>query len=116
MRCCSVGAVATCHGISARCRLGGRAHPAAREPYAPPTHHDTTAEVPVPTGQVNRYDTEKGFGFLTRDDGGDVFVHRDALPQGVPGLKPGSRVEFGIVEGRRGERTLTVKVLDDLEA
>jgi cold shock protein len=66
----------------------------------------------VPTGKVKWYDTEKGFGFLTRDDGGDVFVHRDALPQGVPGLKPGSRVEFGIVDGRRGEQALTVKVLD----
>jgi CspA family cold shock protein len=68
----------------------------------------------VPTGKVKWYDTEKGFGFLTRDDGGDVFVHRDALPQGVPALKPGSRVEFGIVDGRRGEQALTVTVLDPL--
>ena len=68
----------------------------------------------MPTGKVKWYDTEKGFGFLTRDDGGDVFVHRDALPQGVPGLKPGSRVEFGIVDGRRGEQALTVKVLDPM--
>ena len=68
----------------------------------------------MPTGKVKWYDTEKGFGFLTRDDGGDVFVHRDALPQGVPGLKPGARVEFGIVDGRRGEQALTVKLLDPL--
>jgi cold shock protein len=68
----------------------------------------------VPTGKVKWYDTDKGFGFLTRDDGGDVYVRRDALPQGVPTLKPGSRVEFGIVEGRKGEQALTVKVLDPL--
>ena len=68
----------------------------------------------MPTGKVKWYDTEKGFGFLTRDDGGDVFVHRDALPHGVPGLKPGSRVEFGIVEGRRGEQALTVTLLDPI--
>ena len=68
----------------------------------------------MPTGKVKWYDTEKGFGFLTRDDGGDVFVHRDALPAGVPGLKPGSRVEFGIVDGRRGEQALTVKVLSPM--
>ena len=50
----------------------------------------------MPTGKVKWYDTEKGFGFLSRDDGGDVFVHESALPEGVPALKPGSRVEFGI--------------------
>ncbi|MDQ1619758.1 MAG: cold shock protein [Actinomycetota bacterium] len=66
----------------------------------------------MPTGKVKWYDTEKGFGFLTRDDGGDVFVHRDALPQGVETLKPGSRVEFGIVDGRRGEQALTLKLLE----
>lgn len=66
----------------------------------------------MPSGKVKWYDTEKGFGFLTRDDGGDVFVHRDALPHGVEALKPGSRVEFGIVDGRRGEQALTVTLLD----
>jgi CspA family cold shock protein len=66
----------------------------------------------VPTGKVKWYDTDKGFGFLSRDDGGDVFVHQSALPAGVPALKPGSRVEFGIVDGKRGEQALTVKLLD----
>jgi CspA family cold shock protein len=68
----------------------------------------------VPTGKVKWYDTDKGFGFLSRDDGGDVFVHESALPEGVAALKPGSRVEFGIVDGRRGEQALTVTVLDEL--
>jgi CspA family cold shock protein len=68
----------------------------------------------VPTGKVKWYDTDKGFGFLSRDDGGDVFVHSSALPAGVPALKPGTRVEFGIVDGRRGEQALTVKLLDPL--
>jgi len=68
----------------------------------------------VPTGKVKWYDTEKGFGFLSRDDGGDVFVHQSALPAGIPALKPGSRVEFGIVDGKRGEQALTVKVLDPI--
>ena len=66
----------------------------------------------MPTGKVKWYDTDKGFGFLSRDDGGDVFVHQSALPAGVPALKPGSRVEFGIVDGKRGEQALTVKLLD----
>ena len=68
----------------------------------------------MPTGKVKWYDTEKGFGFLTRDDGGDVFVHSSALPPGVASLKPGTRVEFGIVDGRRGEQALTVTLLDPL--
>ena len=66
----------------------------------------------MPTGKVKWYDTDKGFGFLSRDDGGDVFVHQSALPAVVPALKPGSRVEFGIVDGKRGEQALTVKLLD----
>jgi len=66
----------------------------------------------VPTGKVKWYDTEKGFGFLSRDDGGDVFVHSSALPGGVAALKPGSRVEFGVGEGRRGEQALSVRLLE----
>lgn len=68
----------------------------------------------MPTGKVKWYDTDKGFGFLSRDDGGDVFVHLSALPDGVPALKPGSRVEFGIVAGKRGEQALSVVLLDPL--
>jgi CspA family cold shock protein len=66
----------------------------------------------VPTGRVKWYDTEKGFGFLTRDDGGDVFVHKAALPDGVADLKPGQRVDFGVVESRRGNQALAVKLLE----
>ncbi|MYS85398.1 cold shock domain-containing protein [Streptomyces sp. SID5474] len=72
----------------------------------------TRSRSPVPTGKVKWFDTEKGFGFLSRDDGGDVFVHASALPQGLDTLKPGTRVEFGIVEGRRGEQALSLRVLD----
>ena len=66
----------------------------------------------MPTGRVKWYDVEKGFGFLTRDDGGDVFVHKGALPSGVSELKPGQRVDFGVVESRRGDQALSVKLID----
>ena len=66
----------------------------------------------MPTGKVKWYDTEKGFGFLSRDDGGDVFVHQNALPAGVTELTPGSRVEFGVAEGKKGEQALSIRVLD----
>ncbi len=68
----------------------------------------------MPTGKVKWFDTEKGFGFLASDEGGDVFVHASALPAGVTALKGGQRVEFGIVGGRRGEQALSVRVLDPL--
>lgn len=68
----------------------------------------------MPTGKVKWYDTEKGFGFLSKDEGGDVFVHSSALPPGVASLKPGQRVEFGVAEGKRGEQALSVRVLDPL--
>ena len=66
----------------------------------------------MPTGRVKWYDTDKGFGFLTRDDGGDVFVHKAALPTDVADLKTGQRVEFGVVESRRGNQALQVKLLE----
>ena len=66
----------------------------------------------MPTGKVKWFDTEKGFGFLSRDDGGDVFVHTSALPAGVDALTPGQRVEFGVAEGKRGEQALSVRILD----
>ncbi|WP_067491937.1 cold-shock protein [Actinomadura hibisca] len=68
----------------------------------------------MPTGKVKWYDADKGFGFLTRDDGGEVFVHSSALPGGVQALKPGQRVEFGVVEGRRGQQALSVRTLETL--
>ncbi len=66
----------------------------------------------MPTGKVKFFDTEKGFGFVSRDDGGDVFVPKSALPAGLTELKAGSRVEFGVADGKRGEQALSVRVLD----
>ena len=66
----------------------------------------------MPTGKVKWYDVEKGFGFISRDEGGDVFVPSSALPSGVPSLKPGTRVDFGIAQGRKGDQALQVRIVD----
>ena len=49
----------------------------------------------MPTGKVKWYDTDKGFGFLADDEGGDVFVHANALPEGTTTLGPGTRENVG---------------------
>ena len=66
----------------------------------------------MPVGKVRFYDAEKGFGFLTKDEGGDVYVRATALPPGVTALKAGQKVEFGIVEGRKGEQALSLRVVE----
>lgn len=66
----------------------------------------------MPTGKVRWYDVDKGFGFLATDDGEDVFVHASALPDGTTSLKQGARVEFGVVDGKRGKQALSVVVLE----
>lgn len=68
----------------------------------------------MPTGRVKFYDAEKGFGFVSIDEGGqgDVFVPSSALPEGVTALKGGTRIEFSVAEGRRGAQALSVRVLE----
>ena len=66
----------------------------------------------MPTGKVKWYDSDKGYGFLARDDGGEVFVHASALPPGTSSRRQGQRVEFGVAEGRRGAQALQVRILE----
>lgn len=66
----------------------------------------------MPTGKVKFFDEDKGFGFIASDEGQEVFLHISALPAGVTEVKPGTRVEFGIVDGKKGAQALSVRVLE----
>lgn len=66
----------------------------------------------MPTGKVKFYDAEKGFGFVATDDGQEVFLHASALPEGAV-VKAGTRLEFGIADGRKGAQALSARILDD---
>jgi CspA family cold shock protein len=61
---------------------------------------------------VKWYDAAKGFGFVTSDEGGDVFLPKGALPAGVAELKTGQRIEFGVVDSRKGAQAMGVKLID----
>jgi len=65
----------------------------------------------MPTGRVKFYDEDKGFGFIQSDEGQEVFLHASAVPSGVT-IKSGTRLEFGIAEGRKGAQALSVRVLE----
>ena len=55
------------------------------------------------------FNAEKGFGFIERENGGDVFVHFSAIVEdGYKSLEEGQSVEFDIVEGERGEQAANV--------
>ena len=61
------------------------------------------------TGKVKWFNAEKGYGFIEREDGGDVFVHFSAIQgEGFKTLEEGQAVEFDVVEDNRGEQAANV--------
>ena len=63
----------------------------------------------MPQGTVKWFSTQKGYGFITQDEGGDVFVHVSGLAPGTTGLDDNQRVEFEMSEGRKGPQATNVR-------
>jgi len=62
------------------------------------------------TGKVKWFNDAKGFGFIERDGGGDVFVHFSAIQMdGFKTLQEGQQVQFDIVEGPKGPQAANVQ-------
>ncbi len=62
------------------------------------------------TGVVKWFDNSKGFGFISRDSGSDVFVHHTAiLGDGFKSLAEGQQVEFEVTKGPKGDQATNVK-------
>ena len=64
------------------------------------------------TGAVKFFINEKGYGFISRDEGDDVFVHYSNIQgSGYKSLEEGQRVEFDVAPGRKGDEAQNVRVI-----
>ena len=64
----------------------------------------------MPSGGVRWYDANKGYGFITDAEGRDVFLPSAALPDTLTTLRKGAKVEFSVVDGRKGPQAMNVTV------
>jgi CspA family cold shock protein len=66
----------------------------------------------MPTGKVKWFSLEKGFGFIASDEGEDVYLASSALPEGVATVKPGTKLEFSVIDSRKGPQAMPVHIVD----
>ena len=92
--------------------MGTGSFPKDRHGYQASVAAPTERGNDVPIGKVKWFDAEKGFGFLATDDVQEVFLHASALPAGVTEVKVGTKLEFGVADGRKGQQALSARILE----
>lgn len=65
----------------------------------------------MPSGRVRWFDANKGFGFIMGEEGQDVFLPAAALPIGVKTLRKGAKVEYSVIDGRKGPQAMDVRLV-----
>lgn len=103
-----------------RSALKTSARPATSQPAAVPSVNDGSASsddsevIGTDSGTVKWFNVKKGFGFITLENGEEIFVHfRSIRGSGHRHLKPGQDVKFNIVEGEKGPQAEDVSILGD---
>jgi len=81
------------------------------EPSECPTCRQMSEKGVKLIGQVKWYDSGKGYGFITKADGSEIFVHRTSLSAGVYSLSDGESVEFEIQQSNKGPEAVNVAPL-----
>jgi CspA family cold shock protein len=85
----------------------------AYEPTQCSTCRELSSEGVKLIGQVKWYNPEKGYGFITKADGSEIFVHRTKLSAGVYTLADGERVEFEVRQSEKGPEAVNVAPLGE---
>ena len=62
--------------------------------------------------RVKWFSLEKGFGFIASDEGEDVYLAATALPEGVTTVKPGTKLEFSVIDSRKGPQAMSIHIID----
>jgi len=66
----------------------------------------------MPSGRVKWFSLEKGFGFISNDEGEDVYLAASSLPEGVATVRPGTKIEFSVIDSRKGPQAMSVRIID----
>ena len=99
-------------GRVGHCYRSPRTRGSTRSRARPVAASDTQGSEALATGSVKWFNAEKGYGFISREDGPDVFVHFSAIQgSGYRTLEEGQAVEFDVGPGRKGEEAQNVRLV-----